>query len=121
MHFLAARAEIVQQSAQILNIDEAHVLVGGDAKRDVQNAFLNFVEFQQPRHQQRPHVGNRRADRMALLAKHIPEHRWESLVLISLKPNFLRALDEKILRLANSRNAGEVALDVGGKDGHARS
>ena len=67
-------ADEVQQRAQILQIEQQQALLVGDPKADVEDALLGLVQAQQPRQQQRPHLGYRGPDRMALLAEQIPEH-----------------------------------------------
>ena len=42
-------------------------------KRDRQHAFLHVRQVHQPREQQRPHLADRGADRMALLTVQVPE------------------------------------------------
>src|SRR5215510_12980464 len=42
--------------AQILEIEQREPLLIGNAKRDIQNAFLRVVELQQPRQQQWSHL-----------------------------------------------------------------
>ena len=66
-------ADMLQQRAQILEIDEQKPALVGDFEGDVEDAFLDLVEFEQTRQQQRPHVADRRPDLMALLAEEIPE------------------------------------------------
>src|SRR5664279_3853017 len=49
---------------------------------------------------------------MALLAEHVPKHR-RKLVRLEGEPHIAGPLDDKILGLADFRDAGEVALDIG--------
>ena len=60
---------------KILQVEQQQSLLVGDAERDVEHAFLHLVEVQQSRQQQRSHFDDGGADRMALLAEQIPEHR----------------------------------------------
>ena len=101
--------------AQVLEIEKRQPLIVGDAEGDIEHAFLGLVETKQPRQQQRPHFRDGGADRVALLAVEIPEHRRE-LVRLIFDPQILGALDEGLLGLADRRDAGQIALDVGGKD-----
>ena len=107
-----------QHRAQIFQIEQQQALLIGDAERDIEHAFLHLVEIHQPRQQQRAHFRNGGADRMALLAEQIPEHDGKTIGLVG-KVHLLGALDEGILGFARGGNAGQIALDVGGKDGDA--
>ena len=49
--------------AQVLEVEQRHVLVGRHAEQDVEHALLRLVELQQAREQQRPHVLHGGADR----------------------------------------------------------
>ncbi len=48
-----------ENGAQILEIEQRQSLLVGDAKGDVEHAFLRVVELHDARQQQRPHFGNR--------------------------------------------------------------
>ena len=101
-----------EDRAQVLQVEQQQALLVRYAKRDVQDAFLDVVQVHQARQQQRPHLGDGRADRMTLLAEQVPEYDRE-LIRLVCEAEILRALDECVLRLADRRDAGEVALDVG--------
>ncbi len=105
----------IEQRAQILHVDQSQPVVVGDAEGDVEHALLHVVQVEHAREQQRPHLGDGRPHRMALLAEHVPEHRRE-LVGLERQPHLGGALDDEILGLADLGDAGEVALDVGGED-----
>ncbi len=64
---------VLQHGAQILQVQNQLALVVCQTKDDIENPFLGIVQLQNLGQQQRPHVGNRGPDRMALLAKNIPE------------------------------------------------
>ncbi len=108
-----------QRRAQVFEIEEEQALFVGDAEDDVQHAFLRVVEIEQTREQQRPHLRNRRAHRMALLAENIPERHGKAVWLIG-EADLLRALDEGRLGVAGLREAGEIALHIRKEDGGAR-
>ena len=103
-----------EHRAQVLQVEQQQSLLVGDAERDVQHAFLDIVQVHQPRQQQRTHFRDGRAHRMALLAEQIPEDHREFVRLV-VEAELLGALDERFFRLADRRNAGEIALDVGGE------
>ena len=117
--FLAAARDLGDHRAQIFQVEQRQVLVRRDAEHDVEDAFLDFVEFEQAGEQQRPHVLHGRADGMALLAEDVPEHDGEGGVGVVLEADLLGALGQERLRLALRRDAGEVAFHVGGEDGDA--
>ena len=104
-----------QYCPQVLEIEKRKPLIVGDAEGDIEHAFLRFVETKQTRQQQRSHFRDGGADRVALLAIEVPEHSREFVRLV-FDPQILGALDERFLGLADRRNAGQIAFDVGGKD-----
>lgn len=53
---LGVLAHVVEHRAQILHVDEQHLPVVGNAKDDVQHAFLHLGEPEQAREQHWPHV-----------------------------------------------------------------
>ena len=66
--------DVLQHRPQVLQIDERQPCVVRDLERGGQHAGLGFVEIQHPREQQRPELGDRGANRMALRAERVPEH-----------------------------------------------
>ena len=103
-----------EERLQVLEIEEQHAFGVGDAEDDIQNAFLRVVQIHHAREQKRPHLGNRRADRVALLAEQIPEDHGE-LVGLKIDADILRALQNKIFFVAGLGNSRQIALDIGGK------
>ena len=88
-------------------------------KRAVSTPALRFVEVEQAAKEERPDLGNGGADGVALLAEDVPEGdgaggEGEVVDLELLYPvgNF-RVVDARLA------DAGEVSLNVGGKDGDA--
>ena len=81
---LAAVGEIGEERAQILEIEKGQAFLVGDLEGDIERAFLGFRKPHEPRQQQRPHFGDRGADRMTLLAEQVPEdgrRRLEAVVV----------------------------------------
>ena len=74
-------ADVLQHRAQILEVEQQEPRVVGDLEREVQNAFLRVVQLQQPREQQRAQIRHRRANRVAALAEHVPEHDGAGFVV----------------------------------------
>ena len=69
-------AEVAQQLLQILEIKQQQALVVGETEGDREHPGLGVVEVEQAGQQDRPQLGDRGPQRMALLAQHIPElHR----------------------------------------------
>ena len=64
---------------QVLEVEQQQAALVGDAEGDVEHALLGLVEVEQARQQQRPHLGDRGADRVALLAEQVPEHHRKAL------------------------------------------
>ena len=107
-----------QHGAQVLEVEQQQALFVGDLEGDVEHAFLHVIEIHQPRQQQRPHFGNSGADRMALLAEHVPEHGREAVGLIIQSQRF-GAGDQRIIGLARRGDTGQIAFDIGGEDRNA--
>ena len=116
---LAALADVVGHGAQVLEVEQRHVLVGRHPEHDVEHALLRLVELEQAGEQQRPHVLHGGAHGMALLAEHVPEHGRVGGVGPVVEADLLGALGEPVLLDARLGDAGEVALDVGGEHRHA--
>ena len=94
-------------------------LVRSPAEGDVEHALLRLGQLQQPRQQQRPHLLHGCAHRMAVAAEDVPERDRERGGAVAGEPDVLGALHELRPGLALDRDAGEVALDVGGEHRHA--
>ena len=101
-----------QHRPKILQVEQQESLLVGDAEGDVQNTFLDLVQVQQSRQQQRSHFDDGRADRMTLLAEQIPEHDGEFVGFIG-EAEVLGALDECVFRVPDGSDTGQIALDVG--------
>ena len=111
--FLPPAGTIASNSApQILHVDQRQAVFIRHAECDIEDAFLHVVQIEHPRQQQRPHFRDRGADRMALLAEHVPEHGRE-LVGLEIEAHLAGALEDEILGLADFGDPGQVALDVG--------
>jgi hypothetical protein len=66
---------VLQHGAQVLQVQQQHARVVGDLEHQVQHAGLGLVQVQHARQQQRAHVGDGGAHRVALFAEHVP-HSW---------------------------------------------
>jgi hypothetical protein len=67
-------ADMLHHGAQILQIEQQQALVVGDLEHQLQHAGLGVVQIEQAAEQQRAHIRDGRAHRMALLAVNVPEH-----------------------------------------------
>jgi hypothetical protein len=110
----------VEQRTKILHVDQRQAVFIRHAECNVEHAFLDIIQVEHPRQQQRPHFRDRGAHRMALLAEHVPKHR-RKLVGLEGQAHLGRPLEDKILGLAGFGDAGEVSLDVGGEHRNARA
>ncbi len=90
---------------------------------DVDHPFLNLVEVEQAGQQQRPHLADRGADRVALFAEQIPElHRRRVIAPVGhadVGSAGGKGLVHSGGRVARHGEAGEVALHVGHECGDA--
>ena len=98
---------------QVLHVEQREAFFVGDAEGDVHHPLLRVGQVHEPRQKQRPHLGDRGADRMPLLAEQVPEDDRELLKFVGIELDRLGALEQEVLGLADHRDARQVALDVG--------
>ena len=115
--FAAGRHDRIQQRPQILHVDQRQAVFIRHTECDIENAFLHVVQIEHPRQQQRPHLRDGGANRMALLAEHVPKHRRE-LVGLEFEAHLSGALEDEVLGLADFGDSGQVALDIGREHGN---
>ncbi len=60
--------------AEVFEVKQQQTAVVRDAENNVQHAALHLIEIEQARQQQGAKIGDRRPNRVALLAKDIPEY-----------------------------------------------
>ncbi len=94
-----------QQRLQILQIQQRHPLFIRDAKGDVQNALLRLAELHQTGQQQRTHLGHGGADRVALIAKQVPEGHGKGSVL-QVQPDGACAFGKRAVQFRLGRSRG---------------
>jgi hypothetical protein len=102
----------IQQRPQILHVDQRQAVFVRHTECDVEDALLHVVQVEHPRQQQRAHLRHRSANRMALLAEHVPKHGRE-LVRLEFQAHLSGALEDEVLGLADLGDSGQVALDIG--------
>ncbi len=115
---LGVLADIGQQGAQILKVQQQKAFLVGDVEGDGQHPFLYVVQLQHPGQQDRTDIGDRGPDRVPLLAVQVPEDDRRRLAVQS-QAHLARALGE-LLDAAILADAGQVALHIGAEDGDAR-
>ena len=111
--------QVAEHSAQVLQVDEQHAVVVGQAEGDGQHAALHVGESQQPRKQVGPHIGNGDAHGHAVAAEHVPEAHIAAPRLPAVGAPGGRALAHLLGVVAGLGHAGDVALHVGHEHGHA--
>ena len=92
----------IEQRAQVLEVEHRQVGVVGDPEGDVEHALLHVVELEKAGEQQRPHLADGGADRMALLAEQVPERHGKAVRRV-FDADLLRPLDEGRLAVARLR------------------
>ncbi len=95
-----ALGDVTEERAQILEIEKQKPLVIGQFEGGVEDAFLGGVEVKHAREQQRAHLGNRGADRMALTTEEVPEDGGKAFEGVVGKPIFSSAGSQEILGFA---------------------
>jgi hypothetical protein len=111
------RHDRVQERPQILHVNQGEPIVVGNAERDIENAFLHVVQVEHARQQQRAHFGHGRANGVALLPEHIPEHGRELIRLVG-EAELRCTLDNEVLGFPDLRDPRKVTLDIGCEDGN---
>ena len=119
LEFRRVVPHMLEQGAQVLQVEQQEPVVVGDLERQREHPFLRVVELQDAREQQRAHVGDRGAHRVALLAVDVPEDGGEALERGRLGADRLQARGELRRRLPGLGHPGQVALDVGHEHRHA--
>jgi hypothetical protein len=115
---VGARGEILEQRLQVLEVEQRQFLFVGDPEGDVEHALLRLAQIHEPREEQRPHLRDRRPDRMALLAEQVPEDHRIGLK-VGLISDLLGARLDPGLGLPFVGDTGEIALHIGGEHRNA--
>lgn len=112
-------ADELHHGAQVLHVQQQQRIVIGDLEHQLQHAALHLVQIQQAPQQQRPEIGNRGADRVALFAVNIPRDNGAGLRLPVGDADRRRARLQFLGRHALGADAGQIALHVGQEHRHA--
>ena len=114
---LGVLADIGQQGAQVLEVQQQQALLVGDVEGDGEDPLLHVVQLQHPGQQGRTDVGYGGADRMPLLAVEVPEDDRRRLAGQG-QAHAGGALGE-LGDIASLADAGQVALHVRAEDRNA--
>ena len=109
-------AGVLQHRAQVLEIEQEEAAVVGDLEDGREHARLRLVQLEHAPEEERPHLRDRRAQRVALLAEDVPEHHRGRAVLEALEAQRLHAFGDLRIAAARSGHAREVSLHVGHED-----
>ncbi|MNT29477.1 hypothetical protein D3C72_1652180 [compost metagenome] len=112
---------MLQHCAQILGVEQQQAVGVGNAEHQVEHALLGVVQLQHARQQQRPHMRDRGAHRVALLAEHVPQRGRARAPRRLRQVQVGQALLELVRELAGLRDAGQITFDVRHKDRHAQA
>ena len=112
-------AEILQQCAQVLQVEQRQAFLVGELEGDVEGPLLRIRQAHEARQHERAHLGDRGADGVALLAEQIPEDGGHGFEAIVVEAHLLGALEEEVLGLTRHGDAREIALDVGRENRNA--
>src|SRR5262249_24593091 len=107
--------DVGEHGAQIFEVEDRKPLLIGHAEANIEHAFLNVVETQDPQQHSCPPLENGGGDGMSLSPKQTPEYAREVVGFI-VEPEAFGPGDKSPLGFARLGNAGEIALDVGGED-----
>ena len=109
---LALLGDMIEQGAQVGQVQQQHSLVVSQLEGDVEYAGLGVIEFEDTRQQRRPDLGNRGAHRMPEPGVQIPEHHRVGFRLPVGDADVLQALVDLRVRAARLAQTGDVALHV---------
>ena len=112
---------MVEYGLQVFGIHEEQSLVIGYLIYYGKKGCLQVIKPQHRRHQIRPHLGDGGAQRRALAAVEIPEHRGVSVEIKPCLPEaeFLYSALHILRFPARHAHAGEVALHIGQEYRHS--
>ena len=114
--FAAQRLAVVghprEHRPQVLEIEKQQALVVGDAEGHLEDTLLGFIQLQQVREEDRPHLGHGGTHRMAVLAVDIPEQNRVAFESVVGDTDALESLGDLRVLTARSSQPREIALDV---------
>ena len=108
-----------QHGLQILQIQQQEAVFVGNAEGDVEDPCLGLVQAQDAGQEQRTHIADGGADRMAAFSVNIPEAGGIGLIFPALDGETGDALLHILRILAGGHHAAQIALDVREEHGHA--
>ena len=117
--FLRVLARVLNDRAQVLQVEQQQAVVVGDLEGQAEHALLGVVEVEQPPEQQRSHLGDGGAYRMPGHSPHIPERHRKCAEAYIAHAELVGALLEFRVPGAGLGKSGEVAFDVGHEHRHA--
>ena len=114
-------AHVLQRGAQVLHVQDQQAVVVGDLEHQVQHAGLRLVQRQHACQQQRAHVGDGGAHRVAGCSPNTSHSVAGQVTGSGGRPQaaFLQDGGQLGADAAGLGDAGEVALHVGHEDRHA--
>ena len=114
--FFGALSNVDQHPLQIVEVEQQHSVLVGDVEGDGEDAFLDLIEIHQTGKEQRPHLCDRRADRMTLVAEQVPQLHGRSVVMPFGNTDLRSARGKDLMGLARGRSrhgkSGEIALHI---------
>ena len=121
LEVFALTLDMLQQADQVLEVDQLQPFTLGMIEGQVHQATLGVVQFQQGRHQLRPHGSHAGTHRMPTLAEQIPQPDGSGLRLPVIDAEAGEAFIDARMRVTRRGDAGEVTLDVGGEHRHSHA
>ena len=117
--FFGVVAHILQHGPQVFQVEQQHAAVVGDFEHQVQHTFLGVVQIEHAPQEQRAHVADGGANRVALLAKHIPQGGGAGRKSGCVQTALFQDGGHFVAQLAGLAQARQVAFDVGHEHRHA--
>ena len=111
---------MLQHGTQVFEIEQQHAVVVGNLEDDIEHAHLRVVQTQHAANQQRSHVGDGGAHRVALLTKYVPQRAGAGMGLWQSNATLLQGGCQFAPNRSGLTDAGQVPLDVGQKHRYTR-
>jgi len=114
--FKIADDQGLQHRLQVLQIEQQQLFIVRNLEDQRQDALLRVVEAKQPAEEQRPHLRDRRANRMPLFAKYVPKGDRAAAEGEVCQLHLFHSRGDFRIVHAWLADTAEVSLNIGGKN-----
>jgi len=111
---------VLGHGPEILEVEKQQAAVVGDLEDNVEDARLGLVQVEDAGKKQRPHLGDRRPDRVPLFAENVPEHNRIALVGEPLEFQIPHAVSDPGVVAPRLGQPREIPLHIGHENRHSQ-